>query len=120
MQVEKWARAKPGTHGLRRGAWYPVVNEAVNSMVVLDVRKNNVPVPRDMLVLLDGPPSTWTVVQWHESERGAQRASEEILGLTYAVCPACHARARLIPPDAERLTCPECQGSFDVNWNDIG
>ncbi len=89
MGLEKWARPKPGAHGLRRGAWYAVVNEMNTAMIVLDVQKNNVPVPRDMLVFSDQAPMKWTVVQWEESQRGAERASEENDGLTYAVCPIC-------------------------------
>jgi hypothetical protein len=120
MGTEKWARPKPGAHGLRRGAWYPVVNEMNSAMVVLDVQKNNVPVPRDMVVVVEEPPRQWTVVQWQESQRGAQRASERNQSLTYAVCPNCRSRNDLQPADAPRLRCQVCDGSYDVDWEHVG
>ena len=116
LGLEKWARPKPGAHGLRRGAWYAVVNEMGTAMIVLDVQKNNVPVPRDMLVLSEHPPMKWTVVQWQESQRGAERASQENDGLTYAVCPICQTRTNLTSPDAPQLMCMVCEGAYDVNW----
>lgn len=85
-------------------------------MVVLSVRKHNVPVPREMLEFSDQPPTTWSVVQWKETQRGVQRASEANQGLTYAVCPGCGERATLKPPDARRMTCAHCQGEFAVDW----
>ena len=114
---KKWARAKQsGAHGLRRGAWYAVVNEGHPKMAVLSVRKHNVPVPREMLEFSDGRPTQWSVVQWQDRQRGAQRASEANEGLTYAVCPACGERARLDPPDTKRITCAHCHGDFTVDW----
>ena len=120
MGSERWARPKPGTHGLRRGAWYPVVNEMGAAMIVLDVQKHNVPVPRDMLVLSEEQPAKWTVVQWQESQRGAQRASERNQSLTYAVCPACQTRSNLNPPDTPRLKCERCNGAYTVDWETLG
>ncbi len=115
---EKWARPKPGTHGLRRGAWYPVVNEMGNAIVVLDVRKNNVPVHRDMLLVVDGTPEHWTVVEWQESQRGAQRASETDFGMMYGVCPNCSQRAR-IDRDTQDMECPECGRRSSIDWENL-
>ena len=121
MGPEKWARPKPGTHGLRRGAWYPVVNEmGSTAMIVLDVRKNNVAVPRDMLVLSEAAPSMWTVVRWQESQRGAERAIQENHGLTYIVCPACQTRADAAPPETPHLKCAHCDGAYTVDWENVG
>ncbi|GBD31248.1 hypothetical protein HRbin33_00196 [bacterium HR33] len=113
----KWARPKrSGAHGLRRGAWYQVVNDNSPSLVILYVRKTNVPVPRSMLEFSDSPPTKWSVVKWEEAQRGARRASEANLGLTYAVCPACAERSPIDPPDAAQLTCDSCHGTFPVDW----
>jgi len=114
----KWARAKgAGAHGLRRGAWYLVVNDAQPNVVILNVRKTNVPVPRDMLAFIEGQPDQWSVVKWQETQRGARRASEESLGLVYAVCPSCGERSKIEPPDAMHLTCTHCHGTFQVDWD---
>ena len=118
---EKWAQPKPGAHGLRRGAWYPVVNEmGSTAMIVLDVRKHNVAVPRDMLVLSEVQPSMWTVVQWQDSQHGARRAIEENNGLAYVVCPACQSRADMAPPDTPHMKCAHCDGAYTVDWEHVG
>ncbi len=120
MQEKRWARVKrSGAHGLRRGAWYLVVNNAKSDLVILDVRKENVPIPRSMVEITTTAPTRWSVVQWEESQRGAQRASESRFGLVYAVCPGCRARQQLRPPDAERMTCEECGEAFDVEWEQV-
>lgn len=77
----KWVRPKrSGAHGLRRGAWYQVVNDNSPSLVILHVRKTNVPVPRSMLEFSDSLPAKWSVVKWEESQRGSRRASESQSG----------------------------------------
>lgn len=112
-----WARVRQsGAHGLRRGAWYPVVNDNQASLVVLNVRRDNVPVPREMLELSDQPPQSWSVVQWEESQRGASRASERNYGLTYAVCPSCCERSGIERPGAKEMKCAHCQRTFPVDW----
>lgn len=121
LRAQKWARLRrAGAQGLRRGAWYPVVSESSETIVVVDVNKRMVPVPRSMLVFSDTRPAKWTVVQWAEHERGAQRASESELGLTYAVCPACRYRSSILPPDAPRLVCARCGGDFALDWDNPG
>ena len=115
---KRWARAKQsGAHGLRRGAWYAVVNEGNPKLAVLSVRKHNVPVPREMLEFSDEAPTQWSVVQWQETQRGARRASEANQALTYAVCPACGERAKVDPGEANELTCASCHGAFPVDWD---
>lgn len=92
-----------------------MVNES-SKIVVLDVRRTNVPVLKSMLDISSSPPEKWSVVQWHESQLGARRASEANLGLTYAVCPACGERSPIVPPDANEMTCEHCRGSFALDW----
>ena len=84
----------------------------------LDVHKNNVPVPRDMLVVVDGTPEQWTVVEWQESQRGAQRASETDFGMMYGVCPNCSQRAR-IDRDTQDMECPECGRRSSIDWENL-
>lgn len=112
----RWARVKQsGAHGLRRGAWYLVVNEA-SKLVVLEVRHDNVPVPRAMIELADAKPEAWSVVQWNQDQLGARRASEANLGLTYAVCGHCAARQIIEPPTAEHMQCEECGVDWRLDW----
>jgi hypothetical protein len=114
----KWARVlASGTHGLRRGAWYLVVNDSLPNVVIVDVRKTNVPVPRSMLEIRDEKPALFSVVRWQEGQRGARRASQESLGLTYAVCPACGERSAIESKGASQLRCGHCGGSFGVDWD---
>lgn len=116
VNVKKWARARrSGTHGLRRGAWYPVVAEPPGGLVVLGVRKDNVPVLRAHVEFSETEPGHWSVVQWDEKQAGARRASEQNYGLTYGVCPACSERVKLAT-ETQRLACPDCGGEFPVDW----
>ncbi len=116
MTARSWARVlQAGAHGLRRGAWYPVVNVTNRELVLLDVHKANVPVPRTLVELSDHSPDAWSVVQWDGTEPGADRAGELNRGLTYAVCPHCRARAPL-GQEAERMVCPECTRDAEVDW----
>ncbi len=117
MAPKKWARAKQsGMHGLRRGAWYQVVNDPEGNLVVLSVRKDNVPVPRGMVTFSDTPPTEWSVVQWSETQTGARRASERNLRTTYGVCPKCGNRQDFDPPNAPRMACGLCHETFGVDW----
>lgn len=92
-----------------------VVNES-SKIVVLDVRRTNVPVLRSMVQITDAKPDKWSVVEWHESQLGARRASEANFGLTYAVCPACGERSPIVPPDAREMSCEHCKGEFPMDW----
>ena len=122
MTARKYARLRQaGAQGLRRGAWYSVVNDMSTEMVVLDVYKRNVPVPRSMLILSDQRPERWTVVKWEQHQRGAARVSQEKdMWPMYAVCPTCAARAKIEPPDATRMRCPDCDSEAEVDWANPG
>ena len=118
QSTELWARVRRlGTHGLRRGAWYPVVNRSKPEILVVDVAKKNVPVPRDAVDLLDSKPQAWSVVMWKERDPGIQRASNAGFALTYAVCPSCRARVELPPGDPSTMRCPSCDGEYGFDWD---
>jgi hypothetical protein len=117
MTSELWARIRQiGSHGLRRGAWYPVVNEVTAEMLLLDVARRNVPVPREALDVSERAPAVWSVVEWRDQDQGAGRVREAGFDLTYGVCPKCRARVSLPGERIERLQCPECGGDFPVDW----
>ena len=115
MPPKIWARVRQtGAHGLRRGAWYPVVNDLGPSIVILDVSKRNVPVPRESVDLAEQRPDQWSVVRWDSSKPIPRRISQEHLPLTYAVCPFCRARAYVVDGQ-EDLECPECKKKSRVD-----
>lgn len=116
MTAKKWARVRrAGAHGLRRGAWYAVVNDSRPNVAFLDVNRRNVAMDRSLLEFAEGRPDAWSVVARDPEEPGAQRASDVDLEPTYGVCPACRNRANLAP-DAKRQKCPSCGGEFRVDW----
>ncbi len=117
MAAKKWARVKrSGAHGLRRGAWYPVVNDKKPDLVFVDVHTRNVPVSRELVELAEGAPECWSVVMWQEQENGAERASDSDYGKMYGVCPQCRSRQKFSPPGVAEMVCPECGGEFKVDW----
>ena len=116
MSPSKWARVKQSeAHGLRRGAWYPVVSNGNSGTVVLDVNKSNRPVHRVNLEFSDEKPDKWSVVKRDPEERAAKRADHAKLGTQYAVCPSCRERTAIGESDVS-LTCPACEAEHQVDW----
>jgi hypothetical protein len=119
MTAKLWARVKQsGAHGLRRGAWYPVVNDKKHDLVIVDVNKKNVPVARALVELTEDTPRRWSVVAWDAADRGSQRASESRFGLVYGVCPGCRGRLSL-EDGTDTATCSGCGGEFEVDWDHL-
>src|SRR5438046_2596742 len=65
------AEGKGAERGLRRGAWYPVL-ETSDRFVVLDVNDIEVRFTRERLRFRAAPPSGWTVVQLSPEEATAE------------------------------------------------
>jgi hypothetical protein len=98
-----WARsqgARAEKEGLRRGAWYRVVEDAGKQWVVLDVHQVEVRVPKGNVEVRRDRPRAWSVV--HEP---------------HLVCPGCHKRHHVSGQPSE-LRCPECGNTFAVDWTD--
>jgi len=113
----KWARVKrAGAHGLRRGAWYVVLNENKTNIVVLDVSKKAIPIDRSLLDFTAQKPRKWSVVQLDPQKDATELAGEAGLGPLYGVCPNCAGRANLKPEDTQ-LTCRVCQLLFEIDWS---
>lgn len=116
MAPRRWARVKATrAHGLRRGAWYSVVNDSKPGIVFLDVSKRNVAVDRSLLEFRDFAPDHWSVVIRKSEEGGTQRASEAHLNPTYGVCPHCRGRSNLFA-GAPRARCTYCGGEYPIDW----
>jgi len=103
MAEATWARSRGDRgekEGLRRGAWYRVVEDTGKPWVVLDVHRVEVRVPRADLELRREPPKAWSVV--HEP---------------HLVCPGCHQRRHVSGKPAE-VKCVECGRNYAVDWED--
>jgi hypothetical protein len=103
MRDTQWARSRGNRSeraGLRRGAWYRVVEDDGKPWVVLDVHRVEVRIPREDLELRGERPGTWSVV--HEP---------------HLVCPGCHER-RHVAGEPKEVTCPECSHTYPVDWKD--
>ena len=98
-----WARSRGDraeNEGLRRGAWYRVVEEPGKPWVVLDVNRVEVRVPKETLEIRPERPKAWSVV--HEP---------------HLVCPGCHKRQHVTGRPGE-VACQECGRSYGVDWSD--
>jgi hypothetical protein len=94
-----------------------VVNEVRDDLVLVDVARRNVPIPRALVEVSDRRPSRWSVVRWDPSEAGAKRLSTDGHAMIYAVCPECRGRAKFEGTKPQRMQCPECDGEFEVDWD---
>jgi uncharacterized protein YbaR (Trm112 family) len=100
-----WARSRGNRaerQGLRRGAWYRIVEDPSQDYVVLDVHHVEIRTPRDHVEIRQEPPKGWSVVRE-----------------PHLVCPGCHARY-VIPEGAKDAKCPECGRTYPIDWKDAG
>ncbi len=107
-----WARARPhGAHIMRLGAWYQVLGNSAN-LVVLDIARRNVAIPSDLLQISPHRPERFSVVP-----RSLSKLSEKSddSASIYAVCPVSGTRVRLSGyPDS--IECPSCGHRGAVDW----
>jgi hypothetical protein len=97
-----WARSRGNraeTEGLRRGAWYRIVEEG-KPWIVLDVHQVEVRVPKESLEIRKDRPKAWSVVPE-----------------PHLVCPGCHKR-QYVPGQPKEVKCHECGNTFGVDWRD--
>jgi hypothetical protein len=113
-----WARCLDNVADvLRRGAWYPIVDETPDGKVVLEVRKRPVRVSRIDVAVRESPPDRWSVVVRTGVLRPTLggRGGEEVT--TYAVCPHCQERQDFTrKPDS--LKCLRCKQESKVDWSE--
>jgi len=99
-----WARSrgeKAEKDGLRRGAWYRVVEDTGKPWVVLDVHHVEIRVPKDDVEVKRDSPKLWSVVH-----------------TPHLVCPGCHQRRHLGSGQPKDVKCLECGNSYSVDWSD--
>jgi len=115
-----WALARPFTRPTpRAGAWYPIVGEAGDERVVLEIRGRRVAVQKKLLEIRAERPDRITVVSRGVQEESPAAGKAWDLGRTYGVCPACGARIRLFG-DVPNATCGECGHRGEVAWWETG
>ena len=119
MARRGWARITDSVADiLRRGAWYPVVDETPDGHVVVDVRQGvQVRLKREDVTMRNEPPTTWSVVVRTGVLRptlGGSSSSDIVM--TYAVCPECHERQDFEGKPGT-LRCTRCGRTGDVDWS---
>lgn len=98
-----WARSRGDRaeqDGLRRGAWYRIVEAPGKPWVVLDVHQVQVRIPKMDIQIRKARPKAWSVV--HEP---------------HLVCPGCHKRQH-VSGKPHRVKCHGCGNGFRVDWKD--
>jgi len=112
--VKGWATGAPGTGDiLRRGAWYPILEDA-GEEVVIEVDTHPMRLPRKKVVVRVERPDQWSIVVrtgvMRPTLSGAKAAT------TYAVCPDCTARQEFEGrPDS--LMCGRCRRAAKIDWS---
>ncbi len=130
QSVDRWARLQPlGRYGwhtlqqervgvLRRGAWYPVLDDERIRWVVLDLIDRELTVPSELLEFRNGQPRSFSVVGCSDQDPNPVRGTAADLGSLYAVCPQSHDRVGL-HGRPHRLTCPDCGAEYPVERQPI-
>ena len=115
-----WATARPFARPMpRAGAWYPVVGEANNERVVLEVRGRRVAIPRKFLEIRTDRPKVFTVVVRSRDTADNVIAGGRDMDRVYAVCPVCTNRVRILQ-NQPAASCAECNHRGEVAWWETG
>ncbi len=119
--VALWARlyaaAKPLLNPMpRAGAWYPVVEE-LGDRLVLEVGERRVAVPINLLEVREKRPPCFAVVRKALGEPNPVASTPDDVGRVYAVCPECDGRTRLFG-EPVTIKCEHCGHRGEVAWWD--
>ncbi len=110
-----WAAGTAATADLlRRGAWYPVIEEAPDGTLLLQVDTEQVRVRAAEVRYRTERPDAWSIVV----RTGVMRPTlvGPRLVTTYAVCPDCTARQEF-DGRPETLMCVRCRRAAKVDWD---
>src|SRR6267378_1309307 len=112
-----WARCADNVADiLRRGAWYPIVEEA-DGHVVVEVRQQRVRLPRGDVTIRTEVPDHWSIVARTGVLRPTLGGRGSDVVTTYAVCPLCHYRQDFAGKPGS-LKCVRCGASSPVDWTE--
>ncbi len=111
-----WARVTGhGDHIMRLGAWYEVVGSTGPNLIVLDVARRNVAIPRNLLRISTRRPERFSVVSRSPSMLGGKSDDS---ASTYAVCPVSGTRVPL-SGHPKSIKCPSCGHRGSVDWEEL-
>jgi len=114
-----WARCLDNVADvLRRGAWYPIVDETADGKIVIEVRNKPVRLSRIDVAVRDMPPDHWSIVVRTGVLRPTLggREGEEVT-TTYAVCPHCQERQDFSDKPGA-LKCLRCKRESKIDWSE--
>ncbi len=113
-----WARCADNVADiLRRGAWYPIVEESTDGHVVVEVRQQRVRLARADVTIRPEPPDHWSVVVRTGVLRPTLGGRGGDFATTYAVCPLCHYRQDFAAKP-QTLKCVRCGAMSPVDWSE--
>lgn len=113
-----WARCLDNVADvLRRGAWYPILEETADGKVVVEVRQRPVRLSRVDVQVRHEPPDRWSIVTRTGVLRPTLGGGHEEVTATYAVCPQCHERQDFEGRPAS-IRCTRCRRVSDVDWSE--
>ena len=117
MTTLGWARCTDSTADiLRRGAWYPIVEESADGHVVVDVRGRQIRLSATEVSVRREPPDRWSIVVRTGVLRPTLGGQGRVAN-RYAVCPHCHDRQDF-SGKPETLACPRCRRTSPVDWSE--
>ncbi len=115
-----WPTARPFSRPTpRAGAWYPVVGEADDARVVLEIKGKRVAVLKKLLEIRPDRPTLFTVVVRPREEQHPAKGTDADRGPVYAVCPVCGERVSVLREQLGAI-CPDCGHSGDIAWWETG
>jgi hypothetical protein len=112
--IRAWATGAPGKGDvLRRGAWYPVLEETPTELVI-EVDHQPMRVPHEEVRVRADRPTMWSVV----IRTGVMRPTlaGQKLVTSYAVCPDCTGRQEF-EGEPESMMCTRCRRAAKVDWD---
>lgn len=112
-----WVRVgEQGAEGLRRGAWYEVLEERPDGGLVVNVHGAQVSVHRSRVSVVPERPREWSVVVRVGVLRPTWANARHSITTTYSVCPSCQHRQEMRDRPVT-LACDRCKQSFPVDWS---
>ncbi len=118
MATFGWARCTDNVADvLRRGAWYPIVEESADGHVVVEVRGKRVRLSVADISLRREQPRHWSIVVRTGVLRPTLGGQGKEVVNTYAVCPQCHHRQDFDGKPAT-MVCARCGLVVPVDWSE--
>lgn len=113
-----WARCTDSVADvLRRGAWYPIIDETDDGHVVVQVRQKRVRLTRADVTVTLAPPESWSVVVRTGVLRPTLGGKGNEVVTTYGVCPKCQERQEF-DGKPRTLQCTRCGNTAPVDWSE--